>query len=337
MKFIDKCIYFINVLFALALLLSLFVAYIPPQNFPIVSVFSLIVSPLLVANILFALFWILRVKRRFFLSVLVLGVSVVQLNRFYQLDFSNDVPVGENQLYVMSYNVRIFNLYQWIDDPELPQKMAAFIAQQSPEVIGFQEYHAQHELSLQDYPYRYSKLRGKGKNSGQAIYSKFPIIHAGSLDFEGTFNNAIFSDIVKGKDTLRIYNIHLESLQVNPNDVDFDQENSEKLIRRIASSFKKQQHQADKTLAHIRQSPYKTIVLADLNNTAFSYVYRLLSTDKKDAFTQAGKGIGKTYSFKKIPLRIDFILVDNQFTVNEFTTHTEQFSDHFPISTRLSW
>lgn len=337
MKFIDKIIYFINVLFALALLLSLFVAYIPPQNFPILSVFSLMVSPLLVANVLFALFWILRVKRRFFLSVLVLAVSVVQFNRFYQLDFSKEEPLRENQLQVMSYNVRIFNLYEWIKEPELHQQMAAFIAQEAPEVIGFQEYHSEHKLPLKNYPYRYIKLRGKGKISGQAIYSKYPIINSGSLDFKDTFNNAIFSDIVKGQDTLRIYNIHLESLQVNPDDVDFDQENSEQLIRRVASSFKKQQHQADRSLAHIQQSPYKTIVLADLNNTAFSYVYRLLSTDKKDAFTQAGKGIGKTYSFKKIPLRIDFIWVDNQFTVNKFTTHTEQFSDHFPISTQLSW
>ncbi|HLU50872.1 MAG TPA: hypothetical protein VKZ42_01805, partial [Flavobacteriaceae bacterium] len=61
------------------------------------------------------------------------------------------------------------------------------------------------------------------------------------------------------------------------------------------------------------------------------------SADKNDAFTKAGKGIGKTFSFKKIPLRIDFIFVDKSLTVNSFTTYTEKFSDHFPISSLISW
>jgi endonuclease/exonuclease/phosphatase family metal-dependent hydrolase len=325
------------VLFALALLLSLFVAYIPPKNFPYISIFSLIVSPLLLANVMFALFWLLRVKRKVFLSLIVLAISIVQFNRFYQFDFSKEVPIQENQLNVMSFNVRIFNLYQWIKEEDLSQKISDFIAKESPDVLSFQEYHAQHNVRLKQFGYKYTKFRGKGQNSGQAIYSKYPIVNSGSLDFENTFNNAIYTDIVKGKDTLRIYNIHLESLQVNPDDVDFAQENSEKLMRRIAYSFEKQQSQVDKVLEDIDRSPYKTIVTADLNNTAFSYVYRKLSADKNDAFTKAGKGIGKTFSFKKIPLRIDFIFVDKSLTVNSFTTYTEKFSDHFPISSLISW
>jgi len=57
----------------------------------------------------------------------------------------------------------------------------------------------------------------------------------------------------------------------------------------------------------------------------------------KDAFSESGKGLGKTYTVKKIPLRIDFILTDEELTVEKFNTHTVHYSDHFPISAVLSW
>lgn len=337
MKFIDKILYFINSIFALCLLLSLFVPYFPPQKFPILSVFSIMVSPLLLVNVFFFLFWLLRVKRQLFLSLIILIISFVQFNHFYQFDFSKEIPLNNNHLKVMTYNVRLFNLYEWIKDENVQWNISNLIKKENPDVLSFQEYHTKKEVELSQYPYNYEKFRGKSNKSGQAIYSKYPIVNKGSIDFKDTFNNAIFVDIIKQEDTIRIYNIHLESLQINPDDVDFDQENSERLLRRIAGSFKEQQLQTDKVVSHITQSPYKTIITADLNNTAFSYVYRQLKKGKIDAFAEAGKGLGKTFSFKKIPLRIDFIIADKEMQVQHFTTHTEKYSDHHPISATLTW
>jgi len=237
----------------------------------------------------------------------------------------------------MSYNVRIFNLYNWIKEDNLQQKLEDFLKKENPDVISFQEYYSKTKVSLTQFSYNYIKLQGKAPSFGQAIYSKYPIVNSGSLDFENTGNNAIFADIVKGKDTLRIYNIHLESLQINPDDVDFKQEASQKLLRRIASSFIIQQRQINQVIAHKKNTKYKTIVTADLNNTAFSYVYRKLKGNMKDAFSESGRGLGKTYTIKKIPLRIDFILTDKELKVEEFNTLTEKYSDHFPISALISW
>lgn len=334
---IDKFILFINSVFALCLLLSLLVLYIPPERFPQLSVLSLGVSPLLVINVIFFLFWLLRVKKQLFLSLFVLAVCFVQFNKFYQFDFSKKPNTNENHLKVMSYNVRIFNLYNWIKEDNLQQKLEDFIKKEKPDVISFQEYYSKTKVSLTQFPYKYIKLQGEAPSFGQAIYSKYPIVNSGSLDFKNTGNNAIFADIVKGKDTIRIYNIHLESLQINQDDVDFKQEASKRLFRRIAASFKIQQNQINQVVAHKNRSKYKTIVTADLNNTAFSFVYRKLKGNMKDAFSESGKGLGKTYTIKKIPLRIDFILTDEELTVEEFNTHTVPYSDHFPISAVLSW
>ena len=73
-----------------------------------------------------------------------------------------------------------------------------------------------------------------------------------------------------------------------------------------------------------------------MNNSAFSYVYRNVRGDLKDAFVEAGRGFGATYNYKYYPARIDYILVDDVFDVKEFTTFSNfKNSDHYPVKVRL--
>ena len=44
--------------------------------------------------------------------------------------------------------------------------------------------------------------------------------------------------------------------------------------------------------------------------------------------------LGKTFNYL-YPLRIDFILVDLNFEVNNFKTFEVPYSDHFPILARI--
>ncbi|WP_392347230.1 hypothetical protein [uncultured Polaribacter sp.] len=58
----------------------------------------------------------------------------------------------------------------------------------------------------------------------------------------------------------------------------------------------------------------KKIVCGDFNNTSYSWMYTKISTNKKDAFIEAGKGFGQTYNYW-FPMRIDFILTDENAIV----------------------
>jgi vancomycin resistance protein VanJ len=334
---IDKLIYLVNSIFAFALILSLVIPYIPPKSFPLLSVLSLVVSPLLLINVLFLLYWVLRVKRQMLMSLIVLLICVVQFNAFYRIDLKSAPPLKENSLKVMNYNVRLFNLYNWIPDQTIPAQISTFILEEDPDIISFQEYSTTDKVDLKAYPHKHVVLKKQNPPFGQAIYSKYPIINKGNLNFDSSGNNAIYADVLKGNDTIRIYNLHMQSMQINASDIDFDQEASKRLVRRMSQSFIKQQTQAEILEAHIKESPHKTIVMADLNNTAFSYAYRKIKGNKNDAFAKRGKGLGTTYLIKKIPIRIDFIFTDQAFTVNDFQTHTEELSDHFAISSRVSW
>ena len=186
----------------------------------------------------------------------------------------------------MNYNVRLFNLYDWIPEKNIENKIVDFIKTEAPEILSIQEYHPHKNIDLSFFKYKYEKLSGNKTKYGQAIFSQFPIINSGSIEFPDTANNAIFADILKGTDTIRIYNIHLESLRINTNVETLKKEDSERLFKRIGATFKMQQFQAELFLMHKKQCTYKMIICGDFNNTAFSYVYRKIKGDLNDTFKE---------------------------------------------------
>ncbi|WP_282123809.1 endonuclease/exonuclease/phosphatase family protein [Algibacter mikhailovii] len=235
----------------------------------------------------------------------------------------------------MNYNVRLFNLYGWIPESGVETKIIEFIQTESPEVLSVQEYHPHKNIDLSFFKYKFEKLSNGKLRYGQAIFSQFPIVNSGSIEFPETANNAIYADIVKGSDTIRVYNIHLQSLRINTAVENLKKEDSERLLNRVSMAFKMQQLQAELFLEHKKACPYKMVVCGDFNNTAFSYVYRIIKGDLNDTFKEAGNGFGRSYEFKFFPVRIDFILADERFNVNGYSSYTEHYSDHFPIMATL--
>lgn len=333
LNLIDKLIFIVNSLFATALLLAYLLPYIPPNTFPFLSVLSLGMPLLLIINFAFFLFWVLRFKRQLLLSFFILLIGFNHILSLYM--FTGDVhkaAMNEAKTFsLMSYNVRHFNRYNWIKDETVTQQIIDFVEQEDPDILVMQDYLERQDVKFKAYSHKYIKLVG---TSGQAIYSKYPILNKGSLDFPNTGNNAIYADIVIKKDTLRVFNLHLESLKINPSVKEL-QNDSEKLIARVGNSFKKQEKQTEMVLKKINETPYKVIIAGDLNNSAFSYVYRKLSESYTDAFKNSGNGFGKTFDFDFIPLRIDAILVDKQLKVRKFMNYDKQLSDHYPIMSVL--
>lgn len=322
---------------ALLFFASLLLPYIPPKSFPLLSIMSLAVPLLLFAHVLFIIYWLLAgVKKQFLLSflsiLLAIGLS------FFPYKFKSKEVVSGSSFGVMNFNVRLFNKYQWLASEKVPEEIADFIKKEAPEIVTFQEYYDNKNFNL-SYPYQYKKLNGSKKGSGLAIFSKYKIVNSGSLDFENSHNNAIFIDILRNDDTIRVYNVHLESFGIKPDSVDLnlDETRSRKLIYRLKNSFTKQQDQVEKFLDHRSSCHYKTIISGDFNNTAFSWAYRKLKGDLNDSFIAAGQGFGKTYSFNKYPLRIDFILSDKKFKVNQHKNFEIRLSDHEPVMARFSY
>ena len=298
---------------------------------PTLAVLSLFVPVLFVVNILFVIYWIARLKRQFLLSAIILLLGFPYVDDMYK--FSGKKIISNNDIKIMSYNVRMFNLYLWNKRDSIPDKMYKLINDAQPDILALQEFHNHSEVGFQ-YPYKYTKTKSNTNRFGLTIQSKYPIINSGSFDFENSANNIIYADLIIQQDTVRVYNIHLESLKLNAQEENFGEKNSDKLLRRLKTGFKKQVLQVEQFLEHQKNWDGKTIVCGDFNNTPFSWAYTKISKGKKDAFIEAGKGFGKTFDYT-FPVRIDFIFTDPSFEINYYKTFNESYSDHFPILTHI--
>ena len=324
-----------------------FVAYVlpflAPKLFPGLSVLTLILPFFLILNGLFFLYWFIQFRKRMFLSGLVLLMGITFVNKFYKFSATN-LPKTEKDFVVMSYNVRLFNLFDWLPDTNVTKEIQSFINDKNPDILCIQEYSSAANIDLKVYTHRYIFMQGNKIKTGQAIFSKFPILNEGNLVFPESNNNAIFADIKKGKDIIRVYNMQLQSIKISPDvneiseNIDvINQEKSQMVIHRLSVAFKKQQQQAEIIMNHKKDCEYPIIICGDLNNSPFSYVYRSIKGSLNDTFEEAGKGFGKTYNFKYYPVRIDYIFTDSQMKVKSFENFSKfENSDHYPVMTRLS-
>jgi endonuclease/exonuclease/phosphatase family metal-dependent hydrolase len=329
---IDKFLFFINAILALLLFISCFVPQISVVHFAYFSILSLMVPLLVLFNLLFLAYWLFKRKRQLWLSAFVLAFGYFILGNFFRFKLAEE-EIKKEDLSIMSYNVRGFNVYEWIHDTSVGDQIVDLITAEDPDILCIQEFSRIRDRQLKKiYAYKFTTDYALSKKKSiQAIYSKYPIIKKGSLDFPDSANNALFADIVVNEDTIRVYNLHLESHKIIPSVRRISNEPKGRLLKRLSKSFAKQGEQAELVEKHIEATPYKKIVCGDFNNTQFSNVYKVIKGDMNDSFTEQGTGYGRTFNFRYYPVRIDFILADEAFEIKAHKNFDLKLSDHFPV------
>ncbi|MFN7044282.1 MAG: endonuclease/exonuclease/phosphatase family protein [Flavobacterium sp.] len=329
--------FFLNIVLTVLTFLAYSLPFLAPKAFPFLSVLTLILPLFLILNFFFFIYWLLQFKRYMLLSGLALLLGITFINRFYKFSETN-LPKEDSDFKVMSYNVRLFNIYEWLPKDDVAEQISKLINEKSPDILCLQDFTDNEHSDFNNFPYSYVKLNGEKLKYGQAIYSNYKIVNKGEIEFPDSFNNAIFVDVLKGKDTIRIYSIHLQSVKISADiNEKIDEAKSKFILKRLSLAFGKQQQQSEIISEHFENCPYPKIICSDLNNSAFSYVYRTIKGNMKDTFEEAGTGFGKSYNFKYYPARIDFILVDDAIQVKQFKSIDTFFqSDHFPQIVRLN-
>ncbi|WP_318311323.1 endonuclease/exonuclease/phosphatase family protein [Flagellimonas crocea] len=341
LSLIDKILFFINTLLALVLIISLLVPYVPTKIISSLSVVSLIVPFTVLLNLVFVLYWLLKRKRNFLLSGVLLVLWYVLLGPFYQFsdkDNENNFT-SENTLSIMSFNARSFNELKQLKDENVESRIYNFVTEQDPDIVCFQEtlYAMKRNDALGQYKYKfvdfiYGKHRGKVI---QAVYSKYPILKIDSIPFPNSSNNAVYADILFNTDTIRIYNLHLQSFRIVPGLNTIQNEESTKLFERSRNVMLKQYEQANLIRDNMEGTDLHKIVVGDFNNTQYSNVYHVVKGDMNDSYLEKGKGFGRTYDLLKFPMRIDYILADDEFEILSHQNFDEKLSDHYPIMATL--
>lgn len=321
---------------------------------------GLVQPALMLVNVAFLVYWGLRRKRQVVYTLITLLISMVHFPKQYQISFGSE-PAPDNAFKLMTWNVKLFDLYNWTGNKATRSKMFDFIKSENPAVLCLQEFYSEDTGAFNNIDslrghlaYRYSShaytitLR-KTDHWGVATFSRFPIVNEGKIVFNSRSNNiCLYTDLKIDGDTVRVYNMHLQSINFGYSDIRFVQsmlseedaedemENSKNILRRMKRAYTRRAEQSNAIAAHIAECRYPVIICGDFNDTPVSYTYRMLCQNMTDAFRESGSGFGKTF-VNPLPLpRIDYIFHSQTLQSWEFNTlQTAEMSDHYPVSCKI--
>lgn len=329
----EKVIFTFNLGIAILLLLSCVYQYLPIEHFALLRLLSFGVSLFVVINLLFLGYWLLRKKRQFLLSLIALTVAYLYFGSFFKFNFSTPER-QKDELTLMSFNARVFNKFGWIENADVEGEIIDFVKEADPDVLCIQEFSRLTKQKIEHYPYKY-ETPYPDFNSAQATFSKYPIVAHGVFDFPESINSGIYVDIVYKKDTIRVYNLHLESFKVPMQKEYLLNEPSYDILRRMGHSLRRQRGQAALVREHFESTKYSKLVCGDFNATQFSETYKMIKGEMTDTFMEHGKAFGRTYDLLGLPMRIDYILADPEFEVKSHQNFDLVLSDHFPLMASL--
>ena len=257
-------------------------------------------------------------------------------------------------LKVVTFNTHVFNVYlNNGKDITSVNKMIEWINDQQADVFCFQEFYNDPKSSnfntlkkirdFNNYYYFHSPkvINRIGAEFGDIIFSKYPIIEKGQISFEkNSMNKVIYVDLKVGTDTIRVYNMHLQSMHIKEDEL-INSEDLQSGFKHLTSNLKngfiQRADQIRVLKNNIIECPYPLILCGDLNDLPYSYAYQKLNSDLSNGFTEAGNGFGFTFNGKLFFLRIDNHFFSKELKIHSYRTHREmKCSDHFPVSATYS-
>lgn len=297
--------------------------------FPLFDALSIGVPWLMAGNLALMLTWVFKKPKRALLPLGALSLAVYSFGSVYELGTSENLKQGDG-LKVMSFNARSFSDSAFRKANTFGDEIVAFVATEDPDILCFQEFNPRRLKDFKQYPFHYLTPSGSGKST-QVILSKYPILGKGQVLFPDSNNNTLYADIRYQKDTLRVYNVHLQSFQIRSRRFLWRNYGRD-FLRRLNAVARKHREQARLVRDHQEASPYPAILCGDFNATSFSRPYRILSKGMQDSFRERGRGWGATYYLNQmVPYRIDHILVPNGFEILAHKNYQVRLSDHLPV------
>lgn len=339
-----------NLAVILLLTFSYAALFVAPDKFWVLSLAGLAYPWIVSINLLFAMVWLLVKPRWSLISIFLILAGWPVLARFIQTDGQKTDKIGVK---VLSYNVKYFTGEEDIPPRETANRIISFLEESSPDIICLQEVTLRTnqifnlEAVRNQLPgiqhYQYART---DRTTGSVTFSRYPIVNMEEIRFENSGNIAICTDVKISGDTVRVFNVHLQSYRLKPENYrllespvitsEKDLREAKELGSRYRWAVRKRAEQSRLLRSHIESSPYPVIVCGDFNDTPSSYAYQTTKGTLKDAFRESGKGIGQTYTGSLVPsFRIDYILHSSSFSSFNFKVYPVDFSDHRPVSTLL--
>ncbi len=354
-SFAGKLLFLVSIAIAVSVLLGIAAGYVSPATFWPLAFFGLAFLYLYPVNLFFLFYYALRKRNHIIVPLLpaLLGFTVF-------IKSANLFSPGNNKtddaIKVMSLNVRLFDLYNWSHNRETRAQILEFLKSESPDILCFQEYYTEDSdvfnntdtlvelLNLPYYQYHYTTHRVHNtKHWGIILFSRYPITSKGVIEFsKKASNTCVYADIKYKDDTIRVYNVHLESIRFKKPDYEYVEDLKDniedknwgglrRIYGRLKNAFIKRASETDKIVEHLKECTYPIIFCGDFNDPPSSYTYRSFSSVLNDSFDKGERGFGATYNGPFPAFRIDYILHSKEIEVISSKVINNKLSDHRPV------
>lgn len=336
--FIEKFISLTGISVTIILLASWLAGFINPQQNWVVSILCLVFPYIFLLGMIFAFLGLLiKNSKSWGLIVLLISTSSTFRKSFFNQSFHTAIQSA-------SFDLMTHNIGSSLDGNK--KLTWAFYQKINADIYCLQEWNEfTTARTIKDSLFRHYTSSIKYINNPWPIFSKFPILTAGELRSKAKGNGATWANIVYGKDTIRIYNVHLVSNRISGQTEELlnaETIKSKNSVRRILDVLKRYRNastlrvdQAKILKQHMIRSPYPVILAGDFNDIPSSYIYRQLQKGLDDSFLQAGSGMAYTYAGKLPFLHIDHILYDPDFECQNLQIKRTAYSDHFPVKVKI--
>ncbi len=363
-RVMDVLLFVLTILSALALLAGLLAKVVNPRATTLFVLPGLFFQIVYLFNVGCALWWAVRWKKWFFISLAVLLLGGGSMGLFYRSDLATKIPEVNRErgdVVVATFNAKAFGVMENKQGLEAEMdSLTQWINSKGAHIVCLQESHFSEKCTFGDFKDGLSRL-GYGffvnsttsradsqTGAGFAILSTYPIVRHGISDADSTHIHAVWADVKVGRDTLRVFNTHLQSTGITKEDSNTtlstniidDEKGGDKLVeivRKMNRNYRLRAAEASHISDQIDGSKYPVVVCGDFNDTPMSYTYRKMRAGRlDDAFVECGRGVEYTYKGLYNIFRIDYILPDEEFfTVKSYDSYDLSTSDHKALIVRL--
>lgn len=347
----------VTIVVSLLLLLSYISRWIDPSEGGAALAYLPLGMPILfMTNLVLILFWIIRWNRMVWLPLFVGLLGVGNVSLFWQPQYLREYESSErarNRFKVMTFNTMgMMNRENNRLVSSMDQIVAA-VDSVHPDILCLQEFQSTVQASRKMFGKRVPWLKhskvvykidnGNDHGWGLAIYSRYPIINSGHVDFEDLPNSAIWCDVVFRNDTVRVLSTHLQTTSITADEQEYinnmkfvsdttRQEKFRNMYHKLGMNYRIRAEQAKVIRRAVEQSPHKTIVCGDFNDTPMSYTYHKIAQGLNDSYQTAGWGSSYTYKSFFNLLRIDYVLYSDGLTALDYSSPLFDCSDHKPVA-----
>ena len=367
---IKKTLIAINTIAGISMLLLYTLPYSNQDYFWMLNIIAISFPLLLLLQCFFLVWWLIVKPRLALIPVIFLVLSYKLIFAVVGIQSSAaEEEVKKSSYTILSWNVHMFNFFEHRGRPEA--KMIQKVKGENADIFCIQElvfsldtnsaFTLEKVKKQLGYPYGVvanDRSFGVHTNIKKAtekyhpfcigVFSKYPIIKWKKIQSLPEYNHTfLWADILLKEDTVRVFNIHLQSMylakddynfieHIDRQDVDDVSNHGKNIIKKIKNANYLRAIQILDVKKAILESPHPVMLAGDFNDVPNSYAYQQINRLLQDAFLQKGNGIGRTF-LKIFPtLRIDYIFCPDNFQIHNFITHQWGMSDHNAIEALFS-